>query len=88
MDEFITQTTAKQPELVILDGVRWIDSLEHIATILQDIPSRPSLLVLSAREHLKDSTLEAGADMFVLKGDPPKKLLVAVETIRHRRQHV
>ena len=88
IEGFTCQTKLKQPDLVLLNGVRWVGSIDEVATFLQDIDSKPSLLILSAQNTARESALAAGADMFVLKGDPPKSLLTAVETIRYRRQNV
>ena len=88
IEELADQASIKQPDLVLINGVRWVGSIDEVAAFLQDIDSKPSLLILSAQDTARESALAAGADMFVLKGDPPKSLLTAVETIRHRRQNV
>jgi DNA-binding NarL/FixJ family response regulator len=88
IEEFADQASLQQPDLVLINGVRWVGSIDEVATFLQDIDSKPSLLILSAQDSARESILTDGADMFVLKGDPPKSLLTAVETIRYRRQNV
>jgi DNA-binding NarL/FixJ family response regulator len=88
IEELTDQTSLKQPDLVLLNGVRWLGSIEEVATFLQDIESEPSLLILSTQTAAREEARLAGADMFVLKGDPPKSLLTAVETIRLQRLDV
>ena len=88
IEEFTSQTTLKQPDLVLMNGLRWVGSVDEVATFLRDIDSKPSLLILSTQGSARETALATGADMFVLKGDPPKSLLTAVETIRYRRQDV
>ena len=88
IEDFTSQTTLKQPDLVLLNGVRWVGPVNKVAAFLQDIDSKPSLLILSTQDSARESILKDGADMFVLKGDPPKSLLTAVETIRYRRKDV
>ena len=69
---------AAHPDLVLLDwelpGLPAADLLRF----LHD--HRPGLLVvaLSSQPGVRQAALEAGADAFVSKGDPPERLLAAV----------
>ena len=75
------------PELVLLDCDYFMEPIYEIQTFIQDIEAKPSLLILSGRNCVKKAVIPTGA-VFVLKGDPPKSLLTAVETIRLKRQDV
>jgi len=70
---------ALQPDLVLLD---WeLPGMEGGA-LLQAVRERcPTLRViaLSGRPEARSAALEAGADAFVSKGDPPERLLEAIE---------
>ncbi|MBL7065244.1 MAG: response regulator transcription factor [Anaerolineae bacterium] len=49
----------------------------------------PGLMViaLSGRPEARQAALDAGADAFVSKGDPPERLLAAVNDCCHRRHN-
>jgi DNA-binding NarL/FixJ family response regulator len=70
---------AAHPDLVLLDwelpGLPTADPLRH----LRD--HWPGLLVvaLSSQPGVRQAALDAGADAFVSKGDPPERLLAAVQ---------
>jgi two-component system nitrate/nitrite response regulator NarL len=71
-------------DLVLLDGhVPDITTIELIA-YLKQMRVPPAVLVLDVRSESEQSALAAGADAFVVKGEHPKKLLIAIEKIRFR----
>ena len=82
------QLSAKHADLIVLDVEPAIESLPDLIQSLQTIDPRPALIILSGQSALKQTTLSAGADAFVSKGDPPRSLLTATETIRLRKTHV
>lgn len=88
IEELRQQAHSIQPELVLLDGDYSMGFIKEVVDFLQNIESKPSLLILCGQDADKDAALAAGADISVYKGDPPKHLLAAVETIRVRRQDV
>jgi DNA-binding NarL/FixJ family response regulator len=96
-EKLLDQAAAVQPDLVLLDwelcGLspalnraagqgrrRLLDSLHALK-------SRPKVIVLSSRPEMHQAALDAGADAFVSKGDPPARLLAilrATNTVRER----
>lgn len=53
---------------------RFLDSLHAL-------DSHPKVIALSGRPGARRAALDAGADAFVSKGDPPERLLTAILTI-------
>ena len=69
----------QQPDLVLLD---WeLPGRDEAATLPRLQAARPGLLViaLSGRPEARRAALAAGVDVFVSKGEPPERLLAAVE---------
>ena len=72
----------QQPDLVLLD---WeLPGRGGAATLSRLQSARPGLMViaLSGRPEARQAALDAGADLFVSKGEPPERLLAAVESCR------
>jgi DNA-binding NarL/FixJ family response regulator len=74
-DELILLTSEIDPDLIILDwqlpGLKKIGSLSAI----RDCRSNLVIIVLSGRPELSQLALDAGADAFVSKIDPPERLI-------------
>jgi DNA-binding NarL/FixJ family response regulator len=73
------------PDLVLLD---W--ELPGLATIallplLERLCPALRVIALSVRPESRKAALDAGADAFVCKGDPPERLLIAMDEIDVRR---
>jgi len=69
------------PDLVLLD---WeLPGLPVVALLplLQYQCPGLRLMVLSSRPEVRREALEAGADAFISKGDPPERLLGAMEEL-------
>lgn len=81
----LTQVEATQPDLVLLDwelpGLQTADRLSTLRTLCP----RLKVIALSGKPEARRAALTAGADTFVSKGDPPERLLAAVNDCRHRR---
>lgn len=83
--ELLPEVRATRPDLVLLDwelpGLQR-SQLSALRTF------RPHLLVvaLSCRPEARHAALEAGADAFVSKGDPPERLLAAMGNCRRECQ--
>lgn len=77
-EELVSQVKSTDPDMVILD---WqLPGLSDIGSISALRKERPELFViaLSGRPELGRAALEAGADNFVSKIDPPDRLLATV----------
>ena len=77
--ELISRLTADNPDMLILDWM--LPGLAEAGSIaaLRDI--RPDLIIiaLSGRPELGHTAINAGADAFVSKIDPPERLLTAID---------
>jgi DNA-binding NarL/FixJ family response regulator len=72
------------PDLVLLD---WeLPGLPGVALLplLHDRCPRLRVIALSGRPEARQAALEAGADAFASKGDPPERLLAAVNDCCHK----
>ena len=69
------------PDLVLLDwelpGLR----AKTVVSLLHDRCPTLRVIALSTRPEASEAALDAGADAFVSKGDPPEELLVAIQEI-------
>lgn len=73
-----------QPEVLLLDwGLTGPGAAEAFSTLRA---VSPDLLVvaLSGRPEARGAAMDAGADAFVSKGDPPEQLLATIEACRGR----
>ena len=77
--ELISRLTEDDPDMLILDWM--LPGLAEAGSIaaLRDI--RPDLIIiaLSGRPELSHAAINAGADAFVSKIDPPERLLTAID---------
>jgi DNA-binding NarL/FixJ family response regulator len=84
-EDLLAQVEATQPDLVLLD---WeLPDQGGAATVagLRTAQPGPVVIVLSGRPEARRATLDAGADAFVSKGDPPERLLAAIDDCWRRR---
>ena len=79
LEQALELASMEEPDLVLLD---WELSAEGGATALVGLRmARPGLAIiaLSSNPESRQAALEAGADEFISKGDPPEQLLDSVE---------
>jgi DNA-binding NarL/FixJ family response regulator len=85
VEELITQTRSKRPDLVILDwdlpGLPKSDSL----SLLRKICPSLSVIALSGHSEARRGALIAGADAFASKVDPPERLLATIQECTRKR---
>jgi len=75
-------------DMVILNSMIKNEAGTETIRAIKILAPQTAVLVLSARKIIEQVSLVAGADAFVLKGDPPRTLLTTIETIRMRREDV
>jgi DNA-binding NarL/FixJ family response regulator len=77
--EVLAQIEAVHPDLVLLDwNLRGLAKADLLSALRQVHPDL-IVVVLSARPEVRQAALEAGADAFVSKADPPERLLEAIQ---------
>lgn len=87
-DELILKIPETNPDLVILDwqlpGMKQIGSLSAVREC------RPNLIVivLSGRPELSQAALDAGADAFVSKIDPPERLIGTIARFQETTSNI
>ena len=82
--ELLLQAKTTCPGLVLLDNTLINEQMDKLIPTLHNFECKPAVIVLSVRAEVEQPALNAGADAFVLKGAPPKTLLIAIEAIRLR----
>jgi DNA-binding NarL/FixJ family response regulator len=80
----MTQGEAQRPDLVLLDEDLAGGPMGETISALRRLDFPPAVIAISGRLESEQAALAAGADAFVSKGDPPKRLLIAIESIRLR----
>ena len=86
---------ATRPDLVLLDwelpGLQAANpstgSGQGLLSALRTLCPCLKVIALSGRPEARQAALDAGADAFVSKGDPPEQLLAAVNGCCHRQHN-
>jgi DNA-binding NarL/FixJ family response regulator len=73
------------PDLVLLDWELPGLEAEGLLPTLRELCPCLAVIALSGRPEARRTALDAGADAFVSKGDPPERLLAAVHDCCHKR---
>ena len=85
-DCLLAQTEAACPDLVLLSwelpGLAGTDLLPALRRIKDDL----YVIVLSGRPEARQVVLDAGADAFVSKVEPPERLLAAIASAEHTKR--
>jgi len=69
------------PDLVLLDwDLPGLPSIEVLAEV-SSADCRPKIIVLGKDPEARPVALAAGADAFVVKGEPPEQLLIAFRQV-------
>ena len=80
--ELLTETENCCPDLILLHWrLQALPTLDLLPALRRISPGL-HLIVLSARREACQAALDAGADAFVCKMDPPDRLLAAVQAIQ------
>jgi DNA-binding NarL/FixJ family response regulator len=68
-----------RPDLIVLDWDLPGAPVETLLTTTRDLDHRSYVVVLSARPEDAKRALEAGADAFFCKADPPRQLVTVID---------
>ena len=80
----LIQTT--RPDLVLLDCDLPGRPCAQVLAQIQTADCVPAFIILGRKASAEGPLLAAGAGAFVLKGDPPQRLLAAVERVRSQQR--
>jgi len=72
------------PDVVLLDWELPGLGADRLLPTLRELCPRLKVIALSGRPEARQAALAAGVDAFVSKGDPPERLLAAVNDCCHR----
>ena len=82
----LTQAQATQPDVILLDWDLCDRPLEELITALHQLENQPGVIIINTTPESGQAALTAGADAFIVRGDPSKRMLVAIESIRLMRE--
>ena len=85
-ETLLTQAEATQPDVIVLDRDMCDRPLEELIPALHRLDPQPRVVLLDSRPESEQAALAAGADAFVFKGPPPESLLIAIESVRLKRE--
>ena len=83
-EEFLAETDATDPDLVLLDWELPDLLMDGWLHALRSACPHTSVVALSARPEARRAAVAAGVDAFVSKAHPPENLLNAIEACRHK----
>ena len=81
--DLLVQVEATCPDLVLLSwglpGLAGADLLPALRSVCDEL----YVIVLSGRPEARQAILDAGANAFISKVEPPERLLAAIESAEH-----
>ncbi len=77
-EELLAQAEVFRPDVVLVDWGAPGTARMELLVRLRAFDPRPSVIALGSRLEQRQDALAAGADYFVYKGDPPRRLLATV----------
>ena len=86
LQTLLTQAEATQPDVILLDRELCDQPLEQLIPALQLLESQPGVILINARPETQPAAIAVGVDPIVLTGEPPKRLLIAIESVRLERE--
>jgi DNA-binding NarL/FixJ family response regulator len=83
--ELLSAIEATAPDLVVFDFDDFDQAVEDVLDSLREVLPSTAVVGMSIRTADCQLALSHGADDFVYKGDPPKRLLEAVRRLKKPR---
>ena len=78
VEDLLNPSSALTPEAILIDWeLPGLSPTDGVSSIRKAYPSA-RIVALSSRPEARQPALQAGADCFVCKGDPPERLLAAL----------
>jgi DNA-binding NarL/FixJ family response regulator len=78
-EELLAEVRGKHPNVVLLEWELPGQSSIDLLPTLKSLNSRLCVIVFSGRPELEEAARAAGADLFFSLGEPPKRLLAALQ---------
>ena len=76
--ELLAQLDSGRPDIILLDWELPGRSTDNLLEALRVDGRQPWVIILGTQSESAAAALASGADAFVSKGDPPKRLLAAI----------
>jgi DNA-binding NarL/FixJ family response regulator len=86
IQDLLIQAESTQPDIILLDWELCDRQLEDLIATLHQLERQPGVVIINGMHDSMPAAAAAGADAYVLKGDPPKSLLIAIESVRLERE--
>jgi DNA-binding NarL/FixJ family response regulator len=80
-EELLAQLESLRPDIILLDWDLPGRSTASLFDAFGELDRQPMVVVLGVKPESMQSALAVGADAFVSKGDPPKRLLTAIRAL-------
>ena len=81
VEGLMTQIETLHPDMVLLDWELPNTNGENVLYSMRKVYPNVEVIVLSGKPEAQKAALAAGANIFISKGDPPERLLLAVKNI-------
>jgi DNA-binding NarL/FixJ family response regulator len=82
----LAQAKAARPDVILVDWQLCDQPLQDLVSAFHLLEYRPGLILINAPAESRGAALAAGVDACVVKGAPPKSLLIAIESTRLMRK--
>jgi len=80
-ESLLAQVRGVRPDLVLLDWELPGLSYDDLFSAMRSLCAATKVVALSGRPGVRQAAIDAGADAFVSKGDPPERLLAALHAL-------
>ncbi|MGD9048840.1 MAG: response regulator transcription factor [Anaerolineae bacterium] len=80
-NELLAQLESLRPDVLLLDWDLPGRSTANLFDAFRELDRQPKVIVLGVNSESMQSALASGADAFVSKGEPPKRLLAALQAL-------
>ena len=80
-EELLVQLERLRPDIILLDSALPGWSPADLFDAFRGLDHHPKVIVLGVQSETGKAALAAGADAYVSKGDPPRRLLTAIRAV-------
>jgi DNA-binding NarL/FixJ family response regulator len=85
VSQLLSDVRAHNPDVVVFDLDLLSEQIDALVGVLRSLDHPPAVVGMSIRAAKRQAAIDAGADAFAYKGDPPDRLLSAIRTAFSRR---
>jgi DNA-binding NarL/FixJ family response regulator len=85
VSQFLSDVRTHHPDVVVVDFDLLGEQIDTLIGMLHSLEDPPAVVGMSVRAERRQAAMDAGADAFAYKGDPPDRLLSAIRTVFHKK---